>query len=63
MIPPEEIIKIFLLIPAIILLFYSIVYLILYELKVQPELCKFYRNFSIILAIFGAIFISLYMVI
>ncbi|BFI75382.1 hypothetical protein [Sulfurisphaera ohwakuensis] len=63
MLSPEEIIKVFLLIPAIIFFFYSIIYMILFELKVQPDYVKFYRNFSIILAVFGAIFLSLYMVI
>jgi len=63
MISPELVIKILLLIPAVIFFFYSAVYLLLFELNVQPSLSKTYRNISITLLGGGAIFLALYMII
>ena len=63
MISPDLAIKILLLVPAVIFFFYSAVYLLLFELNVQPKLSKFYRNTSLVLAGGGAILITLYMII
>ena len=63
MISLELVIKIFLLVPAVIFFFYSAVYLILLELNAQPNLSKFFRNISLILAAGGAILTALYMII
>lgn len=63
MISPDLAIKILLLVPAIIFLFYSVVYLMLFELNVQPSLSRTYRNISITLLGGGAILITLYMII
>ena len=63
MVSPDLIIKILLLIPAVIFFFYSAIYLLLFELNVQPSLSKTYRNISITLLEGGAILIALYMII
>jgi hypothetical protein len=63
MISPDLAIKILLLVPSVIFFFYSAVYLMLFELNVQPKLSKFYRNTSLVLAGGGAILIALYMII
>jgi hypothetical protein len=63
MISPDLAIKILLLVPSVIFFFYSAVYLMLFELNVQPKLSKFYRNTSLVLAGGGAILITLYMII
>ncbi|MEJ2780605.1 hypothetical protein WIW89_06835 [Stygiolobus sp. CP850M] len=63
MISPVLAIKILLLVPSIIFFFYSAVYLILLELNAQPNLSKFFRNISLILAAGGAILLTLYMII
>jgi hypothetical protein len=63
MISPGLVIKILLLVPSIIFFFYSAVYLLLFELNVQPSLSKTYRNISITLLGGGAILIALYMII
>jgi len=63
MISPDLVIKILLLAPSIIFFFYSAVYLLLFELDVQPGLRKFFRNIAIILAGGGAILLALYMII
>jgi len=63
MISPDLAIKILLLVPSVIFFFYSVVYLMLFELNVQPKLSKFYRNTSLVLAGGGAILITLYMII
>lgn len=58
-----EILKVLTLVPAVIFLFYSAVYLILYELDVQPQLKKFYRNISLVLSGGAILLISLYLII
>nr|ABE99649.1 hypothetical protein [Sulfolobus islandicus] len=63
MLSPILAIKILLLVPAIIFFFYATVYLMLFELNVQPKLSKFYRNISLILAGGGILLLSLYMII
>nr|CDF47333.1 unnamed protein product [Sulfolobus islandicus] len=63
MISPILAIKILLLVPAVIFFFYSAVYLLLFELNVQPKLSKVYRNLSITLLGGGVLLITLYMVI
>ena len=63
MLPFDIVIKIMLLVPGIIFLFYSAVYLLLFELNVQPKLARVYRNLSIILAVGGTIFLALYLMI
>ena len=63
MLPPEEIAKIFLLIPATIFLFYSAVYIILYELNIQPHMSKLYRNLSMVLAGGGAVLLVAFIII
>nr|CAG38220.1 hypothetical protein [Sulfolobus islandicus] len=63
MVSPTLAIKILLLVPAIIFFFYSVVYLLLFELNVQPKLSKVYRNLSITLLGGGVLLITLYMVI
>ena len=63
MLPFDIVIKIMLLVPGIIFLFYSAVYLLLFELNVQPKLARVYRNLSIILAGGGTIFLALYLMI
>ncbi|ABP96333.1 hypothetical protein HA72_2194 [Metallosphaera sedula] len=63
MIPFEVLIKIMLLIPSIVFLFYSAVYILLFELNVQPSLSKTYRNLSIILIGGGAILLSIYLIV
>jgi hypothetical protein len=61
--PFDIVIKIMLLVPGIIFLFYSAVYLLLFELNVQPKLARVYRNLSITLAGGGMIFLALYLMI
>jgi hypothetical protein len=56
-------IKILLLVPSIIFFFYSAVYLLLFELNVQPHLSKMYRNIAFTLLGGSAILITLYMII
>jgi hypothetical protein len=63
MISPTLAIKILLLVPAIIFFFYSAVYLLLFELNVQPHLSKMYRNISIALLGGGVTLLTLYMII
>jgi len=63
MISPTLAIKILLLVPAIIFFFYSTIYLLLFELNVQPSLSKTYRNISITLLGGGALLLILYMII
>jgi len=63
MISPTLAIKILLLVPTIIFFFYSTIYLLLFELNVQPSLSKTYRNISITLLGGGALLLILYMII
>jgi len=63
MISPDLAIKILLLVPSVIFFFYSVVYLMLFELNVQPCLLRTYRNISITLLGGGALLITLYMII
>ncbi|WP_080514071.1 hypothetical protein [Saccharolobus islandicus] len=63
MISPDLAIKILLLVPAIIFLFYSAVYLLLFELNVQPRLSRTYRNISITLLGGGILFLAIYLMI
>ena len=63
MLPPEEIAKIFLLIPAIIFLFYSAVYFILAELGVQPDLSRIYKKISAVLLGGGATLLVAFIII
>ncbi|QXJ27130.1 hypothetical protein J5U23_02912 [Saccharolobus shibatae B12] len=63
MLPFDIVIKIMLLITTVIFLFYSAVYLLLYELNVQPKLARVYRNLSVILAGGGMIFLAIYLMI
>ncbi|BBL48318.1 hypothetical protein MJ1HA_2440 [Metallosphaera sedula] len=60
---PQVLIKILLLVPAIIFLFYSAVYLVLFELNMQPKLSKMYRNLSIVLAGGGTILLVVYLIV
>nr|ABE99693.1 hypothetical protein [Sulfolobus islandicus] len=59
----SEILKAFILVPAVIFFFYATVYLMLFELNVLPKLSKAYRNISLILAGGGILLLSLYMII
>jgi hypothetical protein len=63
MVSPDLAIKILLLIPAVIFFFYSTVYLLLFELNVQPKLNKFYRNASLVLAGGGVLLLTIYLMI
>nr|ACI15726.1 hypothetical protein [Acidianus hospitalis W1] len=63
MVSPALVIKILLLVPAIIFFFYSAIYLILFELNVQPKLSKFYRNTSLVLAGGGILLLTIYLMI
>jgi len=63
MISLEPVTKILLLIPAVIFFFYSAVYLLLFELNVQPHLSKMYRNIAFTLLGGGATLLALYMII
>ncbi|ACP55443.1 hypothetical protein [Saccharolobus islandicus] len=63
MVSPALAIKILLLVPAVIFLFYSAVYLLLFELNVQPKLSKFYRNTSLVLAGGGILLLAMYLLI
>jgi hypothetical protein len=63
MISPDLAIKILLLVPSVIFFFYSAVYLMLFELNVQPKLSKFYRNTSLVLAGGGILLLAIYLMI
>ncbi|BDB97490.1 hypothetical protein [Saccharolobus caldissimus] len=63
MIIPALVIKILLLVPAIIFLFYAAIYMLLFELNVQPNYSKIYRNISITLLGGGMIFLALYLIV
>ncbi len=63
MLSPTEIIKILLLTPSVIFLFYGTVYLLIYELNTQPKLSKFYRNSSLVLIGGGALLLSIFFVV
>nr|CAG38274.1 hypothetical protein [Sulfolobus islandicus] len=59
----SEILKAFILVPAVIFLFYSAAYFLLFELNVDPKLSKFYRNASLTLLGGGVILLIIYMII
>jgi len=63
MVPPELAIKILLIVPAVIFLFYSLIYFALAELNVQPKLNKFFRNASLVLAGGGTLLLIIYFMI
>ena len=63
MVSPDLAIKILLLVPSVIFFFYSAVYLLLFELNVQPHLSRTYRNITFTLLGGGAILLTLYMII
>ena len=63
MVSPDLAIKILLLVPSVIFFFYSAVYLMLFELNVQPHLSKMYRNIAFTLLGGGATLLALYMII
>jgi len=63
MISPTLAIKILSLVPAVIFLFYSAVYLILFELNVQPRLSKFYRNANFTLLGGGLLLLVIYLLV
>jgi len=63
MVSPDLAIKILLLVPSVIFFFYSAVYLLLFELNVQPHLSRTYRNIAFTLLGGGAILLTLYMII
>jgi len=49
MIPPQLAIKVLLLVPSIIFIFYGNIYALTSEINLQPSLTKFYRNASLVL--------------
>jgi hypothetical protein len=49
MIPQQLAIKVLLLVPSVILIFYAAIYALLSEIKIQPNLSKFYRKASFVL--------------
>jgi hypothetical protein len=63
MISPDLAIKILLLVPSVIFFFYSAVYLMLFELNVQPRLSRTYRNISITLLGGGILLLTIYLMI
>jgi hypothetical protein len=63
MVSPELVIKILLLVPSVIFFFYSAIYLLLFELNVQPKMNKFYRNTSLILTAGGTILLTIYLMV
>jgi hypothetical protein len=63
MISPVLAIKILLLVPAVIFFFFSAVYLLLFELNVQPHLSRTYRNIAFTLLGGGVTLLTLYMII
>ena len=60
---PQDVIKALILVPSVIFFFYALVYAILFELKVQPQMSKVYRNLSIVLAGGGAILLVAFIII
>jgi len=62
-IPPPLVIKIFLLVSSVILIFYSVIYTLISKLNLQPSLTKFYRNASLVLLGGGIVLLVTYIMI
>jgi hypothetical protein len=63
MIPPQLVIKVLLLVPSVIFIFYGAIYAILSEIKIQPNLTKFYRKASFVLLGGGVTLLVTYLMI
>jgi hypothetical protein len=63
MLSPSQALKALLLVPAVILIFYGVIYFVLAELNVQPKLNKFYRSASLVLSGGGALLLAIFFMI
>ena len=58
-----DVVKIMLLVPAIVFLFYSLVYFVLAELGIQPDLTKAYKKISVVLLAGGVVLLTAFAVV
>jgi hypothetical protein len=63
MILPQLVIKVLLLVPSVIFIFYGAIYALISEINLQPNLTKFYRNASLVLLGGGVLLLVTYIMI